>query len=132
MPASLVRDSAALTRCVFRLRRIPEIAFEISDRGGGDRRLVDVFRVQFLGRAKKRIHRALAIRRHHDVAARGRGTAGGRLSVETDPRGSNVMGEGAAQLVVLDLADEGGATAEARDTDDGVGCGTAEPPPPGP
>ena len=31
------------------------------------------------------------------------------------------MGEGAAELVVLDLADEGRAGAEARDADDGVG-----------
>ena len=31
------------------------------------------------------------------------------------------MREGAAELVVLDLADEGRARAEARDADDGVG-----------
>ena len=31
------------------------------------------------------------------------------------------MGEGAAEFVVLDLADEGGAAAEARHADDGIG-----------
>ena len=88
---------------------------------GRDRVGIDVGGMQVLRGAEKGVHGALAVRRHHHVAARGRRAVGGRRRVEGDAGGADVVGEGAAELVVLDLADEGRARAEARDADDGVG-----------
>ena len=82
---------------------------------------VDVVRIKILRGAEPGVHGALAVRRHHHVAARGRRAVLGRRRVERDAGLADVAREGLAELVVLDLADEGRARAEARDADDGVG-----------
>jgi hypothetical protein len=41
--------------------------------------------------------------------------------LEIDTGGADVVGEGGAELVVLDLADEGGASPESGGADNGVG-----------
>ena len=86
-----------------------------------DLRFVDIGRRQFLRRAEIGVHGALAVRRHQDVGAAGGGSAGGRFGLEGDAGGADVVGIEPADLVVLDLADIGGAGAEAGDADDGVG-----------
>src|SRR6185312_2054231 len=118
---SLVRDRRRLDEGLLRLRRVPKIAFEVGDGGRGDRRFVDVGRLEVLRRAEKGVHGALAVRRHHDVAARGRRTAATGGSIEGDAGGPNIVDENAAKLVVADFADEGRAGAETGDADDGVG-----------
>ena len=67
------------------------------------------------------VHGALAVRRHQDVGAAGGGAIRCRLGLEGDAGGADVVGVEGADLVGLDLADEGGAGAEAGDADDGVG-----------
>ena len=88
---------------------------------GRDLRCVDVGRRQILRRAEIGVHGALAVRRHQNVGAAGGGTVGCRLGFESDAGGADVIGVEAADLVVPDLADIGGARAEAGDADDGVG-----------
>jgi len=102
------------------VRGIPEIAFEIGDAGGRDRLGIDVARVQVLRRAEISVEGALAVGRDQHIAARGRWSLGRRRRLEIDAGGADVMGEGAAELVVLDLADEGCAPAQTRHPDDGV------------
>ena len=94
-------------------------------RGRRDLRFVDIRRRQVLRRAEIGVHGALAVRRHQDVGAAGGGAVGGRFGLEGDAGGADVVGVEAADLVVLDLADEGGAGAEAGEADDGVGAGAA-------
>ena len=94
-------------------------------RGGRDLRLVDIGGRQILRGAEIGVHGALAVRRHQDVGAAGGGAVGGRLGLEGDAGGADVVGVEAADLVVLDLADKGGAGAETGDADDGVGAGAA-------
>ena len=53
------------------------------------------------------------------------GPASARPGLEGDAGGADVVAVEAADLVVLDLADEGGARAEAGEADDGVGAGAA-------
>ena len=86
-----------------------------------DLRRVDICGRQVLRRAEIGVHGALAVRRHQDVGAAGGGAVRGRLGLEGDAGGADVVGVEAADLVVLDLADIGGAGAEAGDADDGVG-----------
>ena len=86
-----------------------------------DRVGVDVGGMQILRGAEIGVHGALAVRRHQHVAAPGRGAGGRRRRVKRDAGGADIVGEGAAELVVFDLADEGGAAAERRQADDGVG-----------
>ena len=100
---------------------IPQIAFEIDDAGGRDLRRVDIGGHQFLRRTEIGVHGALAVRRHQDVGAARSRAAGRGLGLERDAGGADVMGVEPADLVVLDLADIGGARAEIGDADDGVG-----------
>ncbi len=81
---------------------------------------VDVVRVQVLGGAEIGVHGALAVGRDQHVAARGRWAGRSWRRRERDPRGTDVVGKDATELVVLDLADEGRARPEARHADDGV------------
>ena len=81
--------------------------------------------VKILRGAEIGVHGALAVRRHQDVGAAGGGAAFRRLGLEGRAGGADVVGVEAADLVVLDLADEGGAGAETGDADDGVGAGAA-------
>ena len=94
-------------------------------RDGGDLRFVDVRGPKILRGAEIGVHGALAVRRHQDVGAAGGGAVRRRLGLEGDAGGADVVGVEAADLVGLDLADEGGAGAETGDADDGVGAGAA-------
>src|SRR3546814_11006756 len=58
-----------------RFFRIPQIAFEIEDRTGGDQIAVERAFGQELRRAEKGVHRPLAIGGDEDQAARGGGLA---------------------------------------------------------
>ncbi len=111
----------ALTKASFALCGIPEIAFEIENRGGRDLGFVDIGGRQVLRRAEIGIHGALAVRRHQNVGAAGGGAAGRRPGFEGDASGADVVGVEPADLVVLDLADIGGSRAEIGDADNGVG-----------
>src|SRR6476646_7318121 len=116
----LVGDLRRLDECFFRLWRVPQIAFEVGDRSISDLRLIDVARLQVLRGPQVCVHGSLAVRRHHDVAARCRRTATCRTGVEGDIGGADIVSEDAAEIIVLDLADKGRLRAEARDADDGV------------
>ncbi len=111
----------ALTKASLALVRIPQIAFEIDQRGRRDLFGVDIGRIKFLRRAEISVHGALAIRRHQNVGAAGGRAIRRRPGLEGDPGGADVMGIEPADLVVPDLADIGGAGAEAGDADNGVG-----------
>ena len=93
--------------------------------GGRDLRFVDIGRREILRGAEIGVHGALAVRRHQDVGAAGGGAGFSGLRLEGDAGGADVVAVEAADLVVLDLADEGGAGAEAGEADDGVGAGAA-------
>ena len=120
-----MRDARGLDEGFLGVLRIPEIAFEIDDAGRRDLRVVDVSGVKILRGAEIGVHGALAVRRHQDVGAAGGGAAFRRLGLEGRAGGADVVGVETADLVVLDLADEGRAGAETGDADDGVGAGAA-------
>ena len=86
---------------------------------------VDIGRRQVLRGAEIGVHGALAVRRHQDVGAAGGGAVRRGLGFERDAGGADIVGIEPADLVVLDLADIGGARAEIGDADDGVGRRTA-------
>ena len=108
-----------------RLFRIPEIAFEIEDAGAGDQLVVERGGRQELACAEEGVHRALAIGRHKDKAARGRRVAGTGRGVEIDADGADVMAEDLAQLVGRDLANEGALRAQRGHAGQRIGRGTA-------
>ena len=116
-----MRDRRGLHKGVLGALGVPEIAFEIDDLRGRDLRGVDIGGRQILRRAEIGVHGALAVAGHQDVGAAGRRAVRGRLGVEGDAGGADVVAVELADLVVLDLADIGGARAEAGDADDGVG-----------
>src|SRR5262249_3862374 len=78
-----------------------------------------------LRRAQIGVHRPLAVGRHQDVTAPGRGTVGRKRRGKRHLGGPNIVRKGAAEPVVLHLAEENRARAEARDADDRVGGGPA-------
>ena len=94
-------------------------------RGGRDLRGVDVRRGEVLRGAEIGVHGALAVGRDQNVGAARGGAAFGRLGLEGDAGGADVVGVERADLVVLDLADKGGARAETGDADNGVGARAA-------
>jgi hypothetical protein len=102
-------------------RRIPQVALEIGDSRGRNDLRFDVVGRQRHRRAEIGIHGALALRGHHDQAARGRRPGAGRRSVKSDAGGADVVGEDLAQLVVLHPADEGGVAAKRSDAGNSVG-----------
>src|SRR5262245_64504719 len=116
----LVSNLRRLHESFLGLRRIPQVSFEIGDRRGGNLRLIDIGRPQVLRRAQIRVHGALAIRGHHDVAARRRRTANGRFRLEGNVGRTDIVDEGATEIVVPDLADKACARAEAGNADDCV------------
>ena len=87
-PAARAISIASLHRRA-RFLRIPQIAFEIEDRGVPDLLLVERRRRQILGGAEEGVHRPLRVGRDQDQAARGRHVAvagrGGEL--DADRRG---------------------------------------------
>ena len=62
-----------------------------------------------------------AVRRDQDQAAAGRRLAFARRRVELDAGGAQIVAVDGAELVVGDLADEGGAGAEAGEAGERVG-----------
>ena len=121
LAARLMRDGRRLDEGFLGVFRIPQIAFEIDDAGGRDLGGVDIVGRQFLRRAEIGVHGALAVRRHQNVGAAGGGPVGCGPGLERDAGGADVVGIQPPDLVVPDLADIGGAGAEAGDPDDGVG-----------
>ena len=101
--------------------RVPQIAFEVDQRRGGDLLGVDIGRAKVLRGTEIGVHGALAIRRDQDVGAAGGRAVAGRLGVEGHARGADIVAVQPADLVILDLADIGGAGAEVRQPDNGVG-----------
>ena len=75
-------------------------------------RLVDVGGSQQLGGAEIGVHRPLAVRGDQDHRAGGGVAVFERRRVEMDAEGVHVVAVDVAELVVGDLADEGGAAAE--------------------
>lgn len=100
---------------------VPQIAFEIGDRGRRHRFRVDIARVQVLRGAEIGVERALAVGRNQDVAAAGGRAIDRRRGGEGDARGTNVVRKDLPERVLLDLAHEGRARPEARRADNGVG-----------
>ena len=121
LAAGVMRDCRGLHKGVLGAFGVPEIAFEIDDLRGRDLRGVDVGGRQVLRGAEIGVHGALAVAGHQDVGAAGRGTARRRLGLERHAGGADVVAVEPADLVVPDLADIGGAGAEAGEADDGVG-----------
>ena len=66
-----VRDLRRLDERLFRRLRIPEIAFEVNELGGGNGIGIDIVGVQVLGRPEIGIQSALAVRSHQNVTATG-------------------------------------------------------------
>ena len=81
---------------------------------------VDVGRRQLLAGGEVGVHRALAVRRDQDHRARRRRAVGQRRGREMDAERLHVVAEELSELVVGDLADEGGAPAEGGDARRGV------------
>jgi hypothetical protein len=104
---------------------VPQITFQINERGSGDLICIDIGRHQLLRRAEIGVHRTLAIGRHQNIRAAGRRTVAGGLCLEGDASGTNVVRIQMAYLVIPHLADIGGAGAETRDANNGVGCRSA-------
>ncbi len=103
------------------VRGIPEITLQIKHYGSRDLGGVDISRHQFLRRAEIGVHRALAIRGHHDVGAAGRRAIRRSSRLERNARGADVVRVQPADLVIPDLADIGGARAQIGDADNRVG-----------
>ena len=66
-------NGCGFTKRVFRVWRIPQIAFEIGDRGGLNEGFVNVIGIQQLAGAEIGIHRAFAIGCNEDETTRGGG-----------------------------------------------------------
>ena len=117
-----MRDGRGLHEGLLGVLRVPEIAFEIDERWTPRSAAASISAGrQLLRRAEIGVHGALAVRRHQDVGAAGRGTVGRGPGLERDAGGADVVGVETADLVVPDLADIGGAGAEIGEADDGVG-----------
>src|SRR5262249_50604207 len=115
-----VGDLRRLEESFLRVRWIPEITLKIDDLSSSNGVCVDVVRMQVLRGAEVGIHGALAIRRDQYVATCCRRAGGCRWRRKRDPGGTNVVGKDAAELVVLDLADEACSCTKACHTYDGI------------
>src|SRR3954451_17773557 len=112
-------DLGRLDEGVLGVLGVPEIALEVDDAGRGDLGRVDVGGRQVLRGAEIGVHGALAVVSHQDVGAAGRRTVLRRGRVEGDAGRADVVDVELPDLVVLYLADIGGARTEAADGDDG-------------
>ena len=77
--------------------------------------------MQILRGAEKRVHGALAVRRHQHIAAPGRRAAGRWRGSERYAGGADIVAERAAELIVLDLADKGRSPPRHDKPDNGIG-----------
>ncbi len=119
--ASTMRHGNRLLQRADRGRRVPQIAFQIGDLGGGDPRFIDIGRVQLLAAAQEGAHGALGIGRNHDQAlCRRHGTLHGLGSI-VDTNGADIVLEHAAQLVVGHPPDKAGFSTERGNSRRGVG-----------
>ena len=96
-------------------RRVPEIAFEIGDLGGGNHLRLHILRAKLDAGAEIGVHRALAIGRDEDHRAGGGRKGVLRLRCVMHALGANVVGEDAAQLILGHLAEIGRLATEACD-----------------
>ena len=99
---------------------VPQIAFEVEDRGLGDSRRVDRARLEQLRRAEEGVHRPLRIGRDQDEAAGGGADVAARGDEELDALRFDIVLEDVAELVVGDLADEAGLQPERGEAGGGV------------
>ena len=119
--AGLLRKPRRLLEGVLGLVAVEQIALEIDDARRLDERGIDVGGSEMHARAEKRVHGALAVRRHEDEAARGGLAVVGRRGVVGDAERADVVAEDAAELVGGDPADEAAFRPERGKAGDGVG-----------
>ena len=113
-------DVDRLHHRVARRLRVPEIAFEIEDRGALDLRLVERGGRQQLGGAEEGVHRPVRVGRDQHHRARGRLAEVRGRGDELDAGGGEVVPVEFAELVGRDLADEARFAAERRDPRRGI------------
>ena len=101
-------------------RRIPQVAFQVGDFGRLNQRAVDVLRSERDRGAKIGRHGALGVRGDQDQAARRLRPGFRRRGSERNSQRLDVMRKDISQLIVFDLADEGGGGAQRRQPGDRV------------
>ncbi len=82
---------------------------------------IDVVLAEVLAGSEKGVHRALAVGRHENEAARGRRAFGRGRREEVDAGGADILREEAAEGVGLHLADKGAGAAKRGHADERVG-----------
>ena len=106
-------------------RHVPQVALEQHDRGPGDEGRRDALGRHCGGGAEVGPHGAVGVVGDEDHAAAGAETVPGRrlaqVRLELDTRRPQVLGVGAADLVVGDGTDETGGAAQHGDSGRGVG-----------
>src|SRR5690348_16470609 len=93
-----------LAKCFLRVRRVEEIAFEISNPGGSDDLGVDVGGSEIDAGAEIGVHCLLTVGGDEDQAARRAWPCGGRCGIETHADRGEVVAEYLPQKVVAYLA----------------------------
>src|SRR5215471_6244639 len=99
-----VGGGRGLAESRLRLGRVEEIALEVDDLRPSDEALVDVARMQPRGGAEEGTHGPLRVRRHEDEAAPGRRPFGGPRRLVAHARGSQIVAEYLAELIVAHLS----------------------------
>ncbi len=112
-PFARARDFSGAHERRLRLVAVEEVALQKQNCTRADQIGVDVAGGEKGGGAEIGAHRALAVRRHSDKAARRARLAVTRGRVEGNARGAELAREPGAQIIVCDLADIAGAPAEA-------------------
>ena len=110
-----MRDLGGVTERGLRLVAVEQVPLHVQHRAGGDRLLVEVVDAQQRRHAEVGVHRALGVGGDHDDAPAGRRFAVGATGTELHADRADVVAEHVAEIVVVDLADVGGAAAEAGD-----------------
>ena len=98
-----------------------QIGFEIEDRRIAYLLFVERIFRQAMGRTRESIHGSLRVRRDDDQTAAGWDRIGKRRRREFHALSPDVVGEDLTQLIVANLADESGTSAERRDPGDRIG-----------
>src|SRR5690606_1673887 len=97
-------------------------ALEIGDLGGLGLFFLNVIRTELNARAKIGVHRALAIRRHEDHAARRWRKTFKCRSVESHAQRTDVMAKHVAERVISHLAEMGCLAAKTGKTSGRIAC----------